>query len=77
MPTSGFVGQDRLTYKVVDSHDAESNAGAVVITVRAASQSVPEGNSNANATSDETANATSASLMSESIGTLAADETPP
>ena len=39
MPTSGFVGQDRLTYKVVDSHDAESNAGAVVITVRAASQS--------------------------------------
>ena len=34
LPTSGFVGQDSLTYKVVDSHDAESNAGVVVIGVR-------------------------------------------
>ena len=34
LPTSGFVGQDSLTYKVVDSHDAESNAGVVVIGVK-------------------------------------------
>ena len=31
MPTSGFKGQDRLNFKVVDSHGAESNNGLIVI----------------------------------------------
>ena len=33
LPTSGFIGQDRLTFKVIDSHEAESNVGVVHIVV--------------------------------------------
>jgi Bacterial Ig-like domain/Bacterial Ig domain len=40
LPTSGFVGQDRLTYKVKDSHDAESNVGMVLVRVKATGQPV-------------------------------------
>ena len=74
LPTSGFVGEDRLTYKVIDSHDAESNAGVVVIRVRATSQSSASsapGDSTLDTTKD-IENATSAS-----IGALSMDETPP
>ena len=39
LPTSGFVGEDRFTYKVIDNHDAESNAGVVVISVRSTGES--------------------------------------
>ena len=27
IPTSGFAGQDRIEFKVVDNHNAESNSG--------------------------------------------------
>ena len=39
MPTSGFKGQDRLNFKVVDSHGAESNNGLIVIRANATSSS--------------------------------------
>ena len=39
MPTSGFNGQDRLNFKVVDSHGAESNNGLIVIRANATSSS--------------------------------------
>ena len=74
LPTSGFVGEDRLTYKVIDSHDAESNAGVVVIRVRATGQS-----SASSAPADSTLNTTKniENATSASIGALAIDETPP
>jgi subtilisin len=37
VPDSGFVGQDKLAFKVTDSHGSESNIGTVSITVRASS----------------------------------------
>ena len=36
IPSSGFSGQDKLEFKVVDNYNAESNTGTVSITVSAA-----------------------------------------
>ena len=93
LPTSGFVGQDRLTYKVIDSHDAESNAGVVVIRVRATSQSASSpaptdstlDNSSSASPSETPSSETPSSpdnrdienATSASIGALALDETAP
>jgi NHL repeat/6-bladed beta-propeller len=39
LPSSGYIGQDRLSYRALDIHDSASNEGQVVIRVNAPRQS--------------------------------------